>query len=324
MTLSRRHVLATAAGAAVATAQSAGPAAARAPLSGKAAPAFYRFRLGSFEVTALHDGIVQQPTFPENFVRNASKADVQKAYEAVGFPTDRLTLSFTPLVVNTGANLVLFDTGFADTGAPSVGTTVANLAAAGIDPKDIDTVVISHFHGDHISGVRNKAGAAVYPNAELMVGEAEWKFWMDDARMNAAPEAGRGGFANARRVFSPVAKDVKQFQWGKEILPGITAVQAEGHTPGHTAFAIASGNQTLIYMADLTNHPGVFAKHPEWSAVFDMDAATAVTTRKKLLDMAAAEKSRVCFYHATFPATGFIQKAGAGYDFVPAMWTNLL
>jgi glyoxylase-like metal-dependent hydrolase (beta-lactamase superfamily II) len=177
MTLSRRTVLATGAAAAAAGALPivGTPARAAAPKSGKAAPAFYRFKLGDYEVTAIHDGIVQQPAFPDNFVRNAPKEEVQKAYAAVGFPTDRLTISFTTLVVNTGSKLVVLDTGFADNGAPSVGAMGATLAAAGIDPKAVDTVLISHFHGDHISGIRSKGGDTVFSNAEHMVSEVEWK-----------------------------------------------------------------------------------------------------------------------------------------------------
>ena len=148
----------------------------------------------------------------------------------------------------------------------------------------------------------------------------EWAFWMDDAKMAQAPEGQKAAFNNVRRVFGPVAKDVTRYEWGKEIVPGITAVDAHGHTPGHTAFALASGTGRLLVMSDTTNDPNIFARNPEWSAVFDMDGPQAVTTRKKLLDMAAAEKMQASFYHAPFPATGYIVRDGAGYDMVPAAW----
>lgn len=185
----------------------------------------------------------------------------------------------------------------------------------------VDVVVLSHFHGDHLQGLRNKAGEIVYPNAEIMVPEQEWAYWMDDSKMAAAPDAMKGAFQGVRRVLAPNAKDVKQFKWGDEIVTGITAVDASGHTPGHTAFVIASGNQKMMYVADTTNTPVLFATNPEWKVMFDMDADKAVATRKRLLDMAAAEKLRLAFYHASFPATGFIAKEGAGYRFVPVQWS---
>jgi len=129
--------------------------------------------------------------------------------------------------------------------------------------------------------------------------------------MAAAPEGLKGNFSNVRRVFGPIAKDVKQYEAGKEIAPGVTAVAAPGHTPGHTAYVVSSGNGKLILMSDTTNHPALFVRHPEWQAVFDMDGDQAVDTRRKLLDMAAAERARVAFYHAPFPATGFVAKSAA-------------
>jgi glyoxylase-like metal-dependent hydrolase (beta-lactamase superfamily II) len=184
--------------------------------------------------------------------------------------------------------------------------------------------VFSHFHGDHINGFRLKNGTAMFPNAEVMVPAAEWAFWMDDAKMGAAPEAMKGAFGNVRRVFAPIAKDVKQFEAGKEILPGITAIAAPGHTPGHTTFAVASGGKSLMVMSDTTNHPALFVRNPDWSAVFDMDGPQAAATRRKLLDMVAADRMQVAFYHAPFPATGFIAKSGNGFEMVPVQWSTAI
>jgi glyoxylase-like metal-dependent hydrolase (beta-lactamase superfamily II) len=198
---------------------------------------------------------------------------------------------------------------------------MTNFKAAGFDPAQVDTILISHFHGDHINGMRLKDGTAVFPKAEVMVSAPEWGFWMDDAKMAAAPEGLKGNFNNVRRVFGPIAKDVKQYEAGKELVPGVTAVAATGHTPGHTAFMVASGNGKLLVLSDTTNHPALFVRRPEWQAVFDMDGNQAVETRKKLLDMAASEKARVAFYHAPFPANGHILKSGSGYEYVPTQWT---
>ncbi len=320
MSITRRTMLAgtAAAGAALTTGL---PVLAKAPMSNQQAPGFHRFKIGSFEVTAIHDGTAQRD-MPKGFVRNATDAEVSAAFTELGLPGDKLTITFTTMVVNTGDRVILLDTGNATGG--TVGNTAKNLAAAGIQPGDVDVVAISHFHGDHIGGVRGADNALVYPNAEIVVSEVEWGHWMDDAKMNAAPEAARGGFQLARRQFGPVADKVRKVQWEKEIVPGITAVKAAGHTPGHTAFLIASGNQQMMFVGDITNHPGIFVRRPEWQAIFDMDPQMAIATRKALLDRAAADKIRLSFYHAPFPATGFVVKDGAGYDFLPALWTSTL
>lgn len=319
MDLSRRTLLA---GAAAAGTLSALPAGAKAPLAGTQAAGFYRFKLGEYEVTTINDGFFVRPL--AGFVKNAMDDDVKAAVDAARLPGNGVFIPFTTVVVNTGAKLVLIDCGNGDSGAPTSGKWMSNFKAAGFDPKDVDTVIISHFHGDHINGLRLKDGSAVFPNAEVMVPAAEWAFWMDDARMNSVPEANRGGFMAARRVFAPMAKDVKQYDAGKEIVAGINAVAAPGHTPGHNVFMVASGNKKLMCLADTTNNPHLFARNPEWQAVFDMDGAMATDTRKKLLDMAAAEKAQVHMYHAPFPATGFIEKAGNGYRFEQAIWSSAL
>lgn len=320
--IDRRSLLIAGASAGIASTLAPPATAATAPV-GKQAPGIYRYKVGEFELTAITDGVARRK-LEEGFVRNASLADVQAALEAAFLPKDTLNIPYTPLVVNTGRNLVLIDTGFADNGLPTTGGTLANMGAAGIDPKDIDTVIISHFHGDHIQGARLKSGAASYPNAEIMVPAPEWAFWMDDARMAQAPEAMKPSFNIVRRVFGPVAKDVRPYEWGKEIVPGITTVAAPGHTPGHTAYVIQSGNSRLLVLSDTTNHPALFVRNPDWSAVFDMNADQARETRHKLLDMAATERLQVAGFHFPFPATGHIAKDGNRYQLVPVAWSPVL
>ena len=282
------------------------------------APAFFRYRLGDMQVTAISDGVASRPA--EGLIVNAPIADLQKALAGRFLPTDKVTISFTTLVVNTGSKLVLLDTGNGDMGAATTGSWLANFRAAGFEPANVDTVVISHFHGDHINGLRTKDGQLRFPGAQVMVSEQEWAFWMDDSKMAGAPAGQKATFDNTRRVFGPIAKDVTRYGWGKEIVPGIMAVDAHGHTPGHTAFALSSGTGRLLVMSDTTNDPNIFARNPEWSALFDQDGPQAVVTRKKLLDMAATDKTQVSFYHAPFPATGYIVREGNGYDLVPAPW----
>jgi glyoxylase-like metal-dependent hydrolase (beta-lactamase superfamily II) len=228
------------------------------------------------------------------------------------------------MVVNTGSKLVLIDAGFANNGAPTTGRLATNLAAAGIDPKTIDTVLISHFHPDHINGLRSKEGELIYAGAEHVVPSGDYAHFMSEEKMNAVPEAARGAFKTAARVFAPIAKDLRQAEWGKEWASGITAIQSDGHTPGHTSFIVSSGSKTLLVVGDASNDPRVFAKNPEWHLGFDLDKPRAVETRKKLLDMASADRMQVSFYHAAFPATGFVAKSGAGYDWFPISYTEIM
>lgn len=314
--LTRRAALA--AGAAFAAA----PAFAKAPLAGAQAAGAYRYKVGDVEVTAIHDGFWQRPV--EGLVKNADLFEVQDAMTAAGLPGDKIPITFTTLVVNDGKSLTLIDAGNGDGGAPTAGAFMKNFRAAGFDPKDVDAVVISHFHPDHINGLRLKDGTAQFANAEIRVPEAEWAYWMDDAKMAAAPDGLKGNFQNCRRVFGPIAKDVKRFADGKEAAAGLIAVATPGHTPGHTSFALQSGSGKLMVMSDLTNHPALFVRNPDWQAIFDMDGEQAKATRRKMLEMAASEKTQVAFYHAPFPATGMIAKDGQGYRLLPAQWSSAL
>lgn len=306
-----------------ARAQGAAPAAPVAPSAGAGqAPGFYRFKVGEIEAIAVHEGMANRPL--EGLVRDVPFADVKKAMADAFLPETDFANTFTALVLRTGGQTVVIDTGFADNGAPTTGRWMANVRAAGLEPAQVNTVIISHFHADHVSGLRRRDGTAVFPNAEVMVPEIEWGFWMDDAKMAAAPDGAKPAFANARRVFGPMAKDVKRYEAGKELVPGVTAVAAPGHTPGHMAFMIASGPAKLLMFSDASAHPALFVRNPTWASVFDMDPPTARATRAKLLDMAAAERAQVSFYHAPFPATGYVAKDGSGFRFVPVQWTSAI
>lgn len=324
--ITRRTLLAGSALAAAGTVLPPQRTRAAAPPVGTQAAGFYRYRVGSFELTAVNDGVWNRP-LDDKFVRNAPFADVQKALADMFLPTDRIPIPFTTLVVNTGSKLVALDTG---TGgqltqmAPQSGTWSANLAAAGIDPKNIDIVVISHFHPDHINGIKTKDNQLAFPNAEILVPAPEWAFWMDDARMSTAPEAMQPSFRNARRIFGDIAARVQRYEPGKEVAPGITSIAAHGHTPGHVAFMVASGNQSLLVLSDTTNNPWLFVRNPEWQAIFDVDGDMAAETRKRLLDRAAADRMLVQGYHFPFPASGYITRTAKGYDFVPVLWQPVL
>jgi glyoxylase-like metal-dependent hydrolase (beta-lactamase superfamily II) len=325
MNLNRRDALicsgaTIAAGALPASALAQSPAAPAAPTSAaRQAPGFYRYKVGDIEVTAINDGFAERPL--EGYVKNAALPDVEQHARQIRQPAGKVRVPYNTLVLRTGGKTVLIDAGNGDSGPPTTGSWMANFKAAGFDPASVDTVVFTHFHGDHINGLRLKSGEAVFPKAEIKVPAAEWAFWMDDAKMAAAPEAAQGAFRNVRRVFGPMAASVTRFEADKEVVPGVTAVAAYGHTPGHTVMAIASGNDRMLMMADLTNHTSFFLRNPDWHVLFDMNPEAAAQTRRRMAEMAVSERAQVAFYHAPFPATGYIEKAGSGFRLEPVQWS---
>jgi glyoxylase-like metal-dependent hydrolase (beta-lactamase superfamily II) len=322
--ISRRTMLTGAAAASFAALAIPIPVQAAAPPSGKQAPSFYRSKLGDFEITVVSDGARAIP-LPPTFVRNVGNAEVLAAAEAAYMPKGSIIAPFNPIVVNTGAKLVLIDTGYGPGIAPTVGLLPATLAAAGIDPKAIDIVLISHMHGDHILGLKTPDGALAFPNAEIKVPAVDWAYWMSDDNMSKAPEGfQKASFGFNRKIFSNLGDKVTRYEWGKEVAPGITAVESAGHTPGHTSFVIASGTGQLFFQGDVSNVPDLFLRNPDWQVMFDSEPDKAVQTRRRVYDMASAEKILVAGYHFPFPGLGYIEKAGNGYRLVPAAWSPVL
>jgi glyoxylase-like metal-dependent hydrolase (beta-lactamase superfamily II) len=317
--LSRRSFLTASALAAVALSR---PAEAAAPLSSKQGPGVYRYKLGAYQLTALYDGTWFLP-IDDKFVRNASGVDVNRALASAFLAPSVLPITFTALLVNTGTKLILIDTGTAGQIADSAGFMLANLAAAGVTPSAIDTILISHFHPDHIDGLKTKDGDKVFANAEIWVPEPEWAYWMNDAHMAGVPKSVHGYFLNARRIFGDITKEIRQFKPGAEVAPGIVSIPAFGHTPGHTAFAIHSDNQSMLAMSDTVRNPYLFARHPDWQPIFDMDGPLAVKGRRAMLDRAAADRMLVEAFHFPFPACGHMVKTGTGYELVPVEWQPL-
>lgn len=298
------------------------PALAKAPFAKIQAPGVYRFRLGGIELTALYDGI-WPVKIEDDFIRNATKAEVDAALSAAFLTPGILPISFTALLVNTGSRLVLIDTGTAGQITDSAGSLLANLTAAGIKPAQVDTILISHFHPDHINGIRDKDGRKIFPNAEIAVPEGEWAYWMNEANMSGASATVHKYFLNARRIFRDIAADVTRFKPGAEPVSGITAISAPGHTPSHTGFAVSSGDKSMLVIGDAARDPALFMRHPEWQPSFDMDGPLAVHTRKKLLDQAAADKMMIHGYHFPFPAMGHLAKTPSGFELVPIVWQPL-
>lgn len=284
---------------------SARPVRAKAAMLGAAQPAFHRFALGAFEVTTLLAATraVEKPH--EIFGLNAPAGDFEAVSKAAFLPTDVAQFFFTPTVVNTGAELVLFDTG-----TDPAGITAA-LAAAGYSPGDVDIVVITHMHPDHIGGMVSE-GAATFPNARYVTGAVEHNFW-----------SGAGNELFDKNVL-PFADKTTFLDDGGTIAGGITAMAAFGHTPGHMAVMVESAGKSLVLAADTANHYIWSLAHPDWEVRFDADKAAAAATRHRLFGMIAADRLPFVGYHMPYPSLGFIEAAGAGFHYVPASYQMML
>ena len=302
---------------------------AAAPPAGTQAPGWYRYKVGNFEITVATDG-VNRFKFPDDIVANVKREEVNAALVAAHREPDVYVTPYNPIVVNTGQKLVVIDTGLGEavfnSSKGAIGQFLTNLAAAGIDPKTVDTVIISHYHGDHVNGLLKADNSLAFPNAEILVPAAEHKFWMDDGEMSRAPK-GRmeEQFRNNRRIFAgEVMKRLRTYDEGKEVVPGITAVPTHGHSMGHSSHVVASGSSQVYVQADVTHVPFLFARNPGWHAFYDQDPVMAEATRRKVYDMLVAEKMLVQGFHYPFPSLAYVEKSGSGYREVPVAWNPTL
>ena len=326
--LTRRSVFtgAAAAGAAVLGPIAPTPTQAATAPAGKQAPGVYRYKVGTHEITVVTDGVNIAP-LADNLVTNVKKDDVMAMLAASFLDPEKFFNPYTPIVVNTGSKLVLIDTGNSEAAYNrsngAVGQLLTNLATAGIDPNAIDTVVISHYHGDHVNGLWRADNTLAFPNAEILVPAEEHRFWMDDGEMSrAAPGRMEDLFKNNRRVFTgDVLKRLRAYEWNKEVAPGITALATRGHSWAHTSFVVASGSSKVFVQSDVTHVPFLFARNPGWHAFVDQDGPQAEATRRRVYDMLAAEKMMVQGYHYPFPGLAHVEKDGTGYRVVPAIWS---
>lgn len=289
------------------------------------APGFYRFKIGDLTVTTVHDGMVRRANPLQGLVTNQTSDAVKAALEGAALPTQNLINPYIVTFVDTGRGVVVFDAGTgAGQMAPGTGLLPRNMAAAGIRPEDVTLVVVSHFHGDHITGLTTAENQPFFPNAEVAVPATEWAFWSDSSNEARSPQQQRPTFANTARRFTPLRSRMRMFDDNAEVAPGIRAIATPGHTPGHTSFHLSSGREQFFVCADAAGRPELFLRNPGWHSIFDFDGAMATESRRRLFGRIAAERARMAAYHFTFPGTGYIAAEGDGFRFVPADWSSVV
>lgn len=289
-------------------------ASAQVPVPDIPSPGFNRFKLGEFEVTTYRDGARAGDGPHPTFGADQKPEDVAGLLEANFLPANRFVNGFSPALVNTGSDLVLFDTGLGEGARQGgLGQLRGQLEASGYKPDDVTVVVITHMHGDHIGGL-TEAGAPAFPNARYVTGQAEYDFWTAPERLSGPTEG------NAKAVeakVKPLADRMSFIGDGGEVVPGIVGLAAPGHTPGHMIFRLDSGGKALIVTADAANHYVASLQRPDWHVAFDMDKQAGAAARTKVFDMIAADRLPFIGYHMPWPSLGYVEKLDTGYRYVP-------
>src|ERR1700731_261935 len=334
-TLTRRSVFRAGAGLAVAATATRliTPASAQAedarqagadPLNGDG---FYRFKIGDFHATVISDGSGQIPIRPI-LAMNVSEAELAPVLKA-NFIQPVIQATNNMLVVDTGRERILVDTGFGEKRGPSFGSfpgLEANLRRAGITPESIDLVVISHGHLDHSGGLVTKSGALAFPNAQFVFVASEWNYWTGsryESEVNSSPMSDpfkKATIAAARENLPPVADRSRFVTQGNEITSGVHYVAAAGHSPSHASILFPSGQEQFMHMGDIAHNPVTGLQHPDWTPVFDYEPAQAIKSRKAILDRVATNRVMVMGYHFPFPAIGHVVRHDTAYHWEAVQW----
>jgi glyoxylase-like metal-dependent hydrolase (beta-lactamase superfamily II) len=298
-------------------------AGAGAPLAQQQVPGLYRLRIGQLEVTALLDGhtAFQDQALPGLFP-NYDAAVAGRLRQQAFMPAGAVPLAVNAYLVNTGGRLILIDAGAAGALGPTLGQIPRNLAAAGLTPAQVDTIVITHFHRDHAAGLLDAEGHALFPNAELA--EAEVAYWDDDAAMSQARPAVRSFFEPARRSLAPYRDRLRRITPGQEVSAGVVTLPLPGHTPGHMGVRVHSGPEQLIVWGDVVHTQALQMPRPDWSIAFDSDPGLAAETRRRAFDMAATDRLLVAGMHLDFPGIGYVVRRQEGYGLEPLPWRSAL
>ncbi|SEM71856.1 MBL fold metallo-hydrolase [Palleronia pelagia] len=313
--ITRRHLMGSAA---AATALPFLPRAARAAAHSAAPvlPAAQRFTIGDMAVTALSDGALR--IGPEALQGIDAEGYAQAMTDQFIEP-DAFRAAVNAFLIEAGDTKMLVDAGTGGAMGPDLGRLMGNLEATGTAPEDITMILASHLHPDHVGGAVD-GGSAIFPNAELAFHEAERAFWTDDAIMQQAGESNAMFFNLARSVLDVYGDRLRPFSGEGEVAPGITAMPLPGHTPGHTGFAISSGDDSLLIWADILHVAPVQLRHPEVTIGFDVDPDQAAATRADILDRVVADRMLIAGSHINFPGLGHIMQAGEGYAMIDARY----
>ena len=285
-------------------------------------PGYYRMALGNLEITALYDGYVD---LDAKLLLGASKAEVQRLLASKFLAGDKVQTAVNAYLINAGGKLILVDAGAAKAFGPTLGFVGEQIRAAGYTPEQVDIVLLTHLHADHAAGLLNAEGKPLFPNAEVRVTQADSDFWLSEEIAAKAPEGFRPFFQMARTAATPyqAAGKWKTFSGTAELAPGIRAVDAHGHTPGHTAYLIESKGERLLIVGDAVHSHAVQFARPEVAIEFDSDKKQAVIARKKLFAFAAKEKLAVAGMHLPFPGIGHVRTEGKGYAWVPVEFSPI-
>jgi glyoxylase-like metal-dependent hydrolase (beta-lactamase superfamily II) len=296
------------------------PALAAAPMAKTPAPGYFRVMLGDFEITPLSDGTVDLPM--DQLLKQ--KPELTRAELAQSWLKLPLETSDNAFLVNTGSKLVLIDTGAGALFGPTLGKLAANLKAAGYRPEQVDEIYITHFHGDHVGGLVSQ-GQLVFPNATVRAAKAEADFWLSEDNMNKAPADKKGYFQGVMTAVGPYVKagHFKPFEGNVELVPGVRANAAHGHTPGHTTYMVESRGQKLLLIGDLIHVAAVQMAHPTVTIGFDSDEKAAEAARLREFDAAAKAGYLIGGAHLQFPGMGHLRAEGKGYRWVPVNFTQM-